>query len=296
MLKFSKLTLKDINEIKRYFLYSTNKICDNTIGGAFMWRDFFSVEYAEFNDTLIFKAKVKYHHNAIAFSLPLGKDVSGSIKKIVEYCHTTNVPVVFCTATNEDIAMLQNHFEDMQIYQEENWSDYLYKASDLVTLSGRKFSGQRNHINYFKRSYNDYLFEIISDNNVAEVKDFYCLLNQSITKNTDIFAEEQSKTLEVLDNYDTYGLIGGLLRVNNSVKAFAIGEVCRNILFVHIEKADMRYRGIYQTLNNEFAQYYASEDVDFINREEDVGDEGLRISKMSYHPCDIIHKHIVVVK
>ena len=304
MLNFFKLTLDDIYRLKPYFNYSSNQTCDNTVGGTFMWRDFFSTEYALFNDTLIFK--VKYFQRGTAFSLPLGdeKNLPASIEEITKYCRFTGTPLVFCMVTEENIKILKNFFDKIEIYQEINWSDYLYKAEDLIYLSGRKFNGQRNHINYFKKTYQDYLFEKIDCNNVNEVKEFYAASDLIDSKSTAIFIEEQNKTFEVLENYGTYGLLGGLLRVNGAIIGFAIGEISKNTLYVHIEKANSQYRGAYQILVNEFAKRYASKEseeseesngIEFINREEDDGDEGLRISKLSYHPCGIIEKYTATV-
>jgi len=295
MLNFIMLTLNDIQKIKPYFLYSTNKTCDNTVGGTFMWRDYFSVEYAEWNNNLVFKVKVQYHNDITAFTLPLGADRIGCIEEIEKYCRAEGIPVVFCTMTKDDISFLNTRFNNYQLFHEKDWSDYIYSASDIVTLTGRKYNGQRNHINYFKKAYDKYSFEIITEKNIDEVREFYRSLG-AIIKNSDLFIEERTKTFEVLDNYETYGLIGGVLKIDNSIVAFSIGEKCRNVLFIHIEKADLRYRGAYQMINNEFAKYYVSSEIEYVNREEDVGDEGLRRSKESYHPFDIIDKYIVEVK
>jgi len=295
MLVFKKLQLRDIEKVRPYFQYSVNRICDNTVGGAFMWRDYFSVEYAEYNETIVFKAQVKYHNNITAFSMPLGKDVRGSIDKITQYCSAGNLPVAFCTVTGEDIKILSTVFTDYRLSKESDWSDYIYRAEDLITLSGRKFSGQRNHINYFLRTYTDCCFEEITGANLHEVKDFYTRYSTNISHGSEIFTEEHLKTSEVLDNYEKYNLAGGLLKAGGSVIAFSIGEVINNVLFVHIEKADTLQRGACQVMMNEFARHFASDGVDFINREEDVGDEGLRASKYSYHPCDIIEKYLFLV-
>ena len=306
MLEFKRLGLRDIEKVRPYFSYSVNRICDNTTGGAFMWRDYFSVEYAEFNETIIFKAQVKYHDNITAFSMPLGKDVYGSINEIVEYCRRGDLPVAFCTVTQEDIRILSAVFPDFRLSMETDWNDYVYRAGDLVSLSGRKYSGQRNHINHFVKICPNYGFEEISDDNLQQVKYFYAGYIGHISLNPDtfagehnktseVFAEEHNKTLEVLDNYRAYGLVGGLLRVDGSVIAFSIGEVVNSVLFVHIEKAFPQCRGAYQVMAHEFAKHFAHPGVDFINREEDVGDEGLRASKLSYHPCEIIEKYIFSV-
>ena len=297
MLEFKRLTLDDIEKTKDYFLFSMNKTCDNSVGGTFMWRDYFKAEYCEYSGTLILKVNIKYHGGMTAFTLPLGKDVSGSILEIEKYCCEKKIPLVFCTVTKEEIQQIKKLFRyrNVMLYQETNWSDYLYNASDLVTLAGRRYSGQRNHINKFNEAHDDYSFEIISDSNLHEVREFFTGFCEKINKTSDVFAEEQAKTFEVLDNYEIYGLFGGLLRVDGRVAAFSIGEICNDVLHVHIEKADISYRGIYQVINKEFAKHFASENINFINREEDVGDEGLRRSKESYHPCEIIDKYIVEV-
>jgi len=294
---FKKLTLNDIKSTRDYFLFSMNKTCDNTVGGTFMWRDYFKAEFAEFNGTIIFKVNIKYHGGMTAFTLPLGKDVTGSIMEIEKYCCEMKIPLVFCTVTKEEIQLIKSIFRyrNVMLYQETNWSDYLYNASDLVTLGGRRYSGQRNHLNRFHKAYDSYSFEVISEDNLQEVRDFYTRFCQITNKASDVFAEEQAKTFEVLDNYDTYGLFGGLIRVDGKVAAYSVGEICNDVLHVHIEKADISYKGIYQVINNEFAKHYAAENINFINREEDVGDEGLRRSKESYHPCEIIDKYIVEV-
>ena len=297
MLEFKKLTLDDIEKTRDYFLFSMNKTCDNSVGGTFMWRDYFKAEYTEYNNTLILKVNIKYHGGMTAFTLPLGKDVNGSILEIEKYCTEMKIPLVFCTVTKEEIQLIKKIFRyrNVMLYQETNWSDYLYNASDLVTLAGRKYSGQRNHINRFLKTYAKFSFEIITNENLPEVRMFYTEFCKNSSKASDIFEEEQAKTFEVLDNYDIYGLFGGFMRVEETIAAFSIGEICNDVLHVHIEKADISYKGIYQVINNEFAKHYASDNINFINREEDVGDEGLRKSKESYHPCEIIDKYIVEV-
>jgi len=292
MLAFNKLGLEDISKVRKYFPYSVNRSCDNSVGGAFMWRDYFTVEYAEYNDTIIFKAQIKYFNNIKAFSVPIGADVRGSIDMVAEYCRLNGIPVAFCTVTNDDIKILRTVFDEYRLYKEADWSDYVYNAADLVTLSGRRYNGQRNHINHFKRTYDDYSFELFSNANIESVREFYSRLSLYRDLSSEVAAEDHNKTIEVLDNFETYGLLGGLLRANGSVIAFSIGEKINNVLFIHVEKADLQYRGAYQVINNEFAKHFSSSEIKFINREEDVGDEGLRVSKKSYHPCEIIDKYI----
>ena len=297
ILRFRKMTLDDIGRIREYFSYSTNNTCDHTAGSTLMWRDFFSMEYAIYNDTLITKLEIKDIDAAdtVAFYLPLGSDRDGAISKINEYCQCMDIPVVFCIVTSDELPLLSAFYDDMDLFHDTDWSDYVYRASDMTSLAGRKYNGQRNHINHFKRTYQTYAFEEISESNIGDVIEFYNALIRTSNKDYDIFNEEQKKTLEVLNNYDTYGLPGGLIRIDKSVAAFSIGEIRGNTLFIHIEKADLKYKGIYQVMNNEYAKHFASHEIEFINRGEDVGDEGLRISKSSYHPYLLLDKYIVTV-
>ena len=295
MLEFSKLELHNIDKLKPLILQSDSEICNNTVGGIFMWRDFFSMEYALYNDTVIFKAKAKYNEIYTVFSLPLGKDLQGGIEKTAEYCHAHGLPVAFYAVTDEDLEPLRSTHKNYELYTNENWSDYIYNASDLVTLEGRKYSGKRNHVNQFKRAYSDHIFEEINEENLSKVRSFYEELCSGLTFTTKTAIEDHDKTIEVLENYDTYSLPGGLLRIGDTVVAFSIGEINGNVLFIHVEKADMRYKGVYQVINNEFARHFVSEGIEFINREEDDGDLGLRTSKQSYHPCRTTPKYIFVV-
>ena len=99
----------------------------------------------------------------------------------------------------------------------------------------------------------------------------------------------------MLDNYQTYDLLGGVLLVDGQIAGFSLGEIIGDTLFIHIEKADRDYEGCYQMLVAQFAQHFAGEGVAFLNREDDTGDPGLRTSKLSYRPVALLEKYTVTV-
>ena len=263
-----------------------------------MWRDYYSTEYAICEDAVIFKSKDTYNDVTTMFSLPIGKSTHCCIKEIVRYCRAHDLPIAFNAITDENLEPLRSIFEKHECYTSENWSDYIYRSIDLVKLEGRRYSNKRNHVSQFKRAYANYTYEEINHENLPQIRTFY----EELSSQTDFSAkmameqEEHIKTIEVLENYNIYGLSGGLLRVGDSIVAFSIGEAKNNILFVHTEKADMRYKGAYQMINNEFAKHFVTEGIEFINREEDVGDLGLRASKQSYHPCKLAKKYVFIVR
>ena len=108
--------------------------------------------------------------------------------------------------------------------------------------------------------------------------------------------EENKKVIEVLDNFDTYGMLGGYLIADGKIVGFSINEIVGDTLYTHIEKADRQYKGAYQMLVNQAAITFAVDEVSFINREEDMGDLGLRTSKKSYHPIELLKKYTIEVE
>ena len=118
---------------------------------------------------------------------------------------------------------------------------------------------------------------------------------QEHEKDSVSYLEDLNKTKEVLNNLDLYDMKGGLLMVEDRLAGFSLGEVLGDTLFIHIEKADREIFGAYQMLVSQFAQAYAGEGVSFLNREDDVGDPGLRTSKLSYHPVALLEKYVVTV-
>lgn len=293
MLQFKKLTLNELDSLRPCFNYSLSRTCDNTVGGTFMWRDFFKTEYAIFDKTVIFK--VVYLNGATAFSMPLGENIPQALEQIYEYCEFQKLPLYFCTAAEEDVEEYKRYFR-CEVRQETDWSDYLYDAGELSSLAGKKLHGQKNHVNYFLKTYTDYTYENITSDNAASVRAFYAASPLIGSKDSAVFREEQAKVFEVLDNYAAYGMKGALLTAGGCIVAFAVGEVVGDTLFVHIEKACHDVRGAYQLIASRFPAQIMNEDgIKYVNREEDVGDAGLREAKLSYHPCAVLPKYTLTV-
>lgn len=293
MLEFKKLELADIPTIKPFMGLQGSRMCDCTIGACVMWREYFNTEFALYDNSLIFK--VQYLDGKVAFPYPSGASVDGALEKIREIAQNEGLELQFVTVSAKALENLKSKFQVGDVKSERDWYDYVYNAEDLKTLAGRKFSGQRNHINKFKKLY-EYEFLPIDQSNLAEVKAFFVKFAPEHAKDSETYDEETTKVIEVLDNYEIYGLKGGILKVDGKIIAMAIGETLGDTLFVHIEKADREFQGSYQMIVNEFAKMYATDGIEYINREEDVGDEGLRRSKLSYHPAFLVEKFVVEVK
>ena len=292
-LNFRKLELDDIDKLWPYFMRNLCRICDCTIGGTFMWRDFFDTEYAIEGGHLYLK--VTYLNKQTAFTPPRGDFQEEDISKIIEYCKSENIPPVLCAVSESRMNEIKERFPEAKVYSDRAWSDYLYSADEIINLAGRKFSGQRNHMNKFRKEYEDWSFKPITEENRAEVHSFFEEFDSENVRESAAYNEGNVKTLEVVDNMAKYRQIGGALYVNGNVVGASIGEIVGDTLFVHIEKSKKEILGSYPMLMNQFAKAFAAEGVLYINREEDDGVEGLRTSKLSYHPVSLLDKYVIEI-
>ncbi|MBR6725794.1 MAG: DUF2156 domain-containing protein [Clostridia bacterium] len=293
MLEFKPITLNEIPLIKQYLKYTKSRACDNTVGGTFMWRDYFVSESAFLCGNLVFKTQNP--DGSIAFSMPLGENLACSFERIKSYCKKRNIPIEFCLATKEDVEVYSKYF-DIEIIPTPNWNDYVYDTNALATFAGRAYNGQRNHTNAFLRENPSWEYKTITSDNIADVRRFYYDADIFHAKDAELYVEEQKKVVEVLDNFEVYGMIGGAIYVEGKVIAFALGEIMGDTLHTHIEKADKSIRGSYQMIVREYNSANLKYGIKYTNRQDDAGDEGLRRSKLSYHPCEIIEKYTVKVK
>ncbi len=289
MLKFKRLTLDDIPIVSSYFAKSGTRTCDSTVGAALMWRDYYNTEYAILNDTIVFFIDRTY------FTMPIGEDVEGMLRTIEEYCRAENMPMVINPAGEVDYLRIKKMYKTTATTNRES-ADYLYLAEDLAYMRGKKFSGPRNHINRFKRENSEYSFCEINKDNIDDVIAFFeALVEKSADKDSDMYYEDREKTFEVLRNFDRYGQIGLALYSGEDIVAFSIGEIIGDTLFEHIEKADISYNGAYQMMASGFARKNLERGIVYVNREDDTGDEGLRKSKLSYRPIELLAKYKVNV-
>lgn len=287
---FKRTELCDVDKIKPFFSYFTARTCDFTVGGMFMWRDHYRMEHAI--DGGVFFSRLKSEAGKVYYNVPLGEDAEKAIRRNVEACGST---VSFCTVPEEYLPIFKRLYPDCTVTQQIDYSDYFYSAKELIMLSGKKFSPQRNLISQFKRNHSQWEFVPIRQVGADAAKRFLIGMNEKNTKtDTPTKNVEGSMAFEVLDNIDAYGMIGGCLIASGEIVGFSLGEVSKDTLFVHIEKADRDCKGAYQLLMNCFAAEYG-ENAEFINREEDMGDEGLRRSKQAYNPICLLKKYIVEI-
>ena len=169
MIQFRDLTLADIPAVRKFFEAYQSRSCDVTIGGAFMWRRYFETQIYIDDTLLLFK--VMRSPGKIAFLTPYG-DTERGIRLIFEYCMANAVSAAFCAVTERELAFYEANYQIRDVAFNRMWSDYLYEAERHRTFAGKKLSGQRNHVNKFLKTYENWSYEEITKDNLEEVKVF----------------------------------------------------------------------------------------------------------------------------
>lgn len=294
MLEFKPITAENMMESIGFTPYKVSRTSDFTIGAMYMWRNYYQTEYAIYDQMIVYKVKFL---NRISFTFPVGKgSLEGILKALKEYCIKEDIPFWFCTTPLAAANLLVEEYEgEIPSHPSRDWADYLYLATDLAEMAGRRYSGQRNHINRFKKLYPNYQYHVMTADNLDQVKDFLIDFQERFSKDSALAKEELYRTLELLPYLEQFKLVGGFITVDDTIVAMSIGEIINDTLYCHIEKADREYHGAYQMIVKEFASHNISPDVLYINREEDVGDEGLRTSKLSYHPVELLDKYCILM-
>jgi uncharacterized protein len=170
-------------------------------------------------------------------------------------------------------------------------ADYLYRVAELTELKGAKYDGKRNHIKRFRNAYPEHAY-LSLDASHAEA----CWAFQSewcLEKNCDAdlgLDAERAAIRQMFDHFREFGLTGGAIQVGGKIEAVAVGEPLNpETLVMHILKANPKFPGLTQTMLNDFLRREGAP-FKYVNLEQDLGVEGLRRSKLSWHPVRLIDK------
>lgn len=176
--------------------------------------------------------------------------------------------------------------------------DYIYLTQELIDLKGKSFHSKKNHLNYFKKTYEYEYVEMTSDM-ADEAMKFIADFNRRKevpAHEMEMLKMEERAMEDVFINLEKVGYSAGAILIDGKIEAIAIGgKLGRNTITEHVEKANVEYRGLYQAINNEFCRNVASK-AKYINREEDMGIPNLRKAKLSYKPVKLLEKYIGVFK
>lgn len=293
MLNFQPVRLEDKDFFHKYLWQQGMYGCDNSFANYFIWQEAYHTEWTCYRDALLVKSE---HWGKNYFMVPLGmkpEDYRPVADALLEYNGGT---LNFDGVYENHLPVIKAMFPDAVITDDLDNTDYIYLQKELASFAGRKFHGQKNHLNAFYRAHPDASYEPITKSNAAECLDFalnWC----DVQSAKDITILDEKLALQKAFQYfNELEFRGGAIRFNGKIQAMSLGEkYLDDIADLHFEKADRNVRGLYVAMCQAFAAN-AWNDVIYLNREEDMGIEGLRTAKQNLHPVMLWKRYSAVIK
>ncbi len=289
--RFTPISLDDRDWIKECLEAGKNLCADFSFEGNYMWKKAANQCVAEICGMYVVRI---FYEGRYMFSSPVGGgDRLGALNELKNICKKEGIPLQLCSVIREHI----DEYNALGItgYKKIDMTganDYVYEAEKLATLSGKKLHAKRNHINQFELSHKWESRPITRENIGDAIKVYRKWLEDSASM-------EDSKRYEgaalrcAFEEFEEIGLDGLIIYVDGEPRAFSFGSMINSdTADIHFEKADKNIRGLYPLINREFVRYMMAQHptLKYINREDDMGLEGLRKSKLSYYPLYMVEK------
>ena len=300
MLDFRPITIEAVEELLPFAKEQHTRSCDYTPGNLVMWTRFMDYKYAIENGTLFISCKSQGDMQSEAFLAPVGKmKFKESIPLLQAYCNETGKELRLTAVPQEFVEELQEALPDYTCNELENWSDYVYDIQKLATLQGKALNKKRNRYNKFITEQPDYIYHRCSDDEINSVVKFLAE-NRECQHNREenMRCYEHWQCMATVRNLLKYKQPAGVLYIDGKIAAFTLGEIFGDTLFVHIEKANHEIAGASEAINRLFVNDILSQHPELVyaNREEDLGDPGLRQVKRAYNPIMMIQRYEMQAK
>ena len=300
MLDFTPVTIDSINDLLPFMAKSMTRSCDYTPGNLIMWSRFMGYRYAIEQNTLFIACKSQMDMKSEAFLAPIGNlSPEESIGLLQEYCNANNIRLRLTAVPEEFIEVVKAVLPDYVSTELPQWSDYIYNAQSLATLQGKALNKKRNRYNKFINEQPGHHYNRCNLDDTKEVIKFLAS-NRDCQNNREdnMRCYEHWQCMATVGNLVRYNQPAGVLRVDGKIAAFTLGEIFGDTLYVHIEKANHEIAGSCEAINRMFVNDMLAEhpEITYVNREEDLGDPGLRQVKRAYNPAMMLNRYEVYHK
>jgi uncharacterized protein len=298
------ITPPDYLELQKYFENQPHKLCAYSLSSALVWKnDFYRPGGAIDGDALIISGEFSDPEKQNYLMLPVSgqrRYSPAELRRLAErlgFEKFSFAPLEYIDAFG--LSELERFFD---LVEQKKYHDYVYRTENLAQLPGNRHSKKRNLINQFSRSHvakNRTVIEPIAPGNVDECLEFLALWCEErdcdVNPEEDLACERRAAE-NALRNIDRLGFRGILLRIDHTVSAFGIAStLTREMGALHFEKAFAGIKGLYQYFDRECARSLFK-GLTYINKESDMGVEGLAKAKKSYHPDMMVKSFDLVLK
>ena len=258
----------------------------------FIWRHLYGFRVCSLDDALCIKGTER---SGMQFSLIMARDTDAyihAIERLADAYKKEGKKLGLSRVEERHLELLKRAFPSMVYEDDRDNADYVYLAADLIGLRGRKYDGKRNHIKKFKEKYT-YEYADMSERLIGDCIRLAEIWYQS--KHDPSLEADLIATKEALVHFTQLGLKGSAILIDGGVRAFSLTEPLNtDTAVIHIEKYDPAYEGIPQVINQQLCEHICGV-YTYINREQDLGNQGLRRSKLSYNPAFILNKYHVCI-
>lgn len=296
---FHPLTLTDKTLVRERVLHTTCRNCDLNFMNLVSWRFMYDTEIADYKGWLLFRFKADGH---LAYLAPIGngnwKDI---LNEMIEDATIEGLPFLMLGVCENSLTQLDKAMPDyFYATADRAYADYIYSRESLATLAGKKLQSKRNFANRFVKLYPNYEVLPLTRKHIAACLELEAQWAEQKTTEAKAgrytYQAEQTSLRTAFEHWEALEGMGLVLRIDGQIVAFTYGGPINSDTFgVCVEKADIRFDGVYAMINREFARAIPPQ-YTLINREEDLGIEGLRRAKLSYQPEIILQKYTVMTK
>jgi hypothetical protein len=294
MTDFKPIEIQDKPLFDEFLRKDPPRISELTFTNLFIWRHHYRPVWLQWNECLLI---IFHPQTGTIYGLaPFGPgDKKSALDVLSEEIAKQTSDVRICRVEEE---FIKNHMDPAKyaVVNDRDNSDYVYLAKDLISLSGNKYHRKKNHLNQFIKNhafeYHPLNTELVR--RVLGMQEAWCQIRECVVK-PDLLAEDFA-VREALTYFEELGYQGGAVLINSVVEAFSLGEpLNEDAAVIHIEKANLDIPGLYAAINQLFC-LNAWSNFTYINREQDMGSEGLRKAKESYYPHHMVNKYTLIPK
>lgn len=294
-LEFKPLEAEDIGRLTKFYGIRPNKTCDSMVLDSFLWREYYNVRFAIADDRA---ALMRMTDDAVEFAaMPMCKeeDLPYYVNLLKEYFNKElGRPLQIFLADEEAVNYLKLPPEEFIVEELDDAKDYLYSGDALRTLSGKKLHKKKNHLNAFLRQYEGrFEYRKLCCSDRLDVWNFLVDWRRQKGEIVDPHLDYEVRGIhEILKNCSILNVSMGGIYVDGKLEAFSIGSYnpLEKMAIIHIEKANADIPGLYQAINQMFLVHEFPQ-AELVNREDDMGLEGLRHAKMTYNPVGFARKY-----
>lgn len=264
-----------------------------TFTNLYIWRHSYGIRLAQLGGALCLFALTPDPEDAFMFP-PLGEADVRCVRACLDALGESAYAPRLARATAGDIERLGLSASQFDIELDRGNFDYVYRGEDLVKLPGTRYHSKRNHIVQFEARYPFFEYKPLTPQLVGrclELQDMWC--DEKHCDMVGTLRAEHLAVKQVLENLEPLGVTGGVIEVEGRIEAFSLGELLNaDTVVIHIEKANGNIHGLYQVINQQFVAHEWAQ-CTYVNREQDLGVEGLRQAKLSYYPDHMVEKFVV---